>query len=125
MRDEGLWLEPEEVAWFSAALETLTKYAGMARCSVPPSVPPMRVALESFLAGRAGSRLNATTRLLADLLADPDEVDAAEAADRLGVTVDAVRKACRSGRFRGVARKHRGRWMIPTVDIDGRRDGIE
>ena len=40
-------------------------------------------------------------------MVDPEDewIDTATAAEHLGLTEDAVRKACRTGRFTGVARK--------------------
>lgn len=118
MRDDGLWLDYNEVVWFAAALDEMARYAARAGSVLPPSVITVRAELHAFLSSRASGRGDATTRPLVELMADPDEVDARNAAERLGLTPDAIRKACRAGRFKEVARKRRGRWMIPAEDVE-------
>lgn len=121
MRSDGMWIDAAEVAWFAAALDTLVKFAGRAGCVVPPSVRPMREQLQTFLDGHAGGGVDATSGLSPGAVFDSDGqwIDAGEVADMLDLTASAVRKACRTGRFAGVARKHRGRWWIPTECVDG------
>jgi hypothetical protein len=116
MRDDLLVLDPVEVAWFVSALEFLEKLAIRARMALPPAVAAQKSALTQHLS-RVGGRVDTTTRPITELDSHT-EIDASEAAERLGISADAMRKACRSGRFGGVARKHHGRWFIPLADIE-------
>jgi len=125
VREDGLWLEYREVVWFAGALDMLAKYAKRAGCAVPSSVISVRAHLDTYLGSRTHGRGDATTRPAAELLVHPEDVDANEASERLGITADAVRKACRTGRFAAVARKQRGQWRLPAADVEaeGTRNG--
>lgn len=116
MRDT-LSLVPEEVAWFVSALDVLEALAAKLNQPVHPSVAPVKRDLARYLETRAPARADARTRGLLGMVAH-DEVMTDKAAARLGLTEDAVRLACRTGRFVGVARKQRGRWVIPAVVVE-------
>ncbi|ALI26566.1 hypothetical protein XA26_27260 [Mycolicibacterium fortuitum] len=113
-------MDPAEVVWFAAALDLLVKYSKRAGCVVPSSVPTVRSELQTFLDSRADSLADATTRppRVAVLHPDGEWIDVEEAAQMLGVSADAVRKSCRTGRFVGVARKWRGRWLVPAESLE-------
>ena len=126
MRDDQLVLNAADVAWFVSALEFLEKLAIRARMGLPPSVAATKNVLAQHLS-RVGGRADATPRPVVSRVVDPEDewIDTATAAEHLGLTEEAVRKACRTGRFTGVARKHHGRWCIPQADIEAVRDRKE
>lgn len=119
IRTDGVWFDAKDVEWLVAVLNMLTVTADRAGFTVPSSIPPVHQALQGFLDGRAGGSGGATTEPVVLALPDSDGqwIDAEEVARMLDVTVDAVRKSCRQGRFAIVARKHRGRWWIPADSV--------
>lgn len=118
MRDDGLWLDASDVELFAGALKLLDWLLKKRDHTMPPDVAVAQRKLEEFIASRVESRADATTRPMADWMVDADLVDSTVAAQRLGLTPGAVRKACRSGRLQSVARKQLGHWMIPAAHIE-------
>ncbi|CAN5407689.1 hypothetical protein BH09ACT7_BH09ACT7_05040 [soil metagenome] len=115
-----LALDDGEVAWFVSALEELERLSARQGRPLHASVGLRKRDLVSYLASRAPGRVDTTTRPLPGLVTETDEeIDTTEAADLLGLTEGAVQKRCRpGGQFAGVARKHRGHWMIPVADVE-------
>ncbi|WP_285033873.1 helix-turn-helix domain-containing protein [Mycolicibacterium sp. lyk4-40-TYG-92] len=118
MRDDGLWLDADDALLFAGALKLLDWALKKRGHNTPPDIAAAQRKLEEFIASRVESRVDATTRPMADWMANAQLMDSTEAAERLGLTPGAVRKACRSGRLQGVARKELGRWMIPAADVE-------
>lgn len=122
MRD-GLILEENEVAFHAAVFEVAERCARELGRPITPLVGLRRKDLQAWLdVRRADGRDDATTRLLAEVMAhdeDEDElIDTEEAARVLGISVGAVAKRCRrGGMFAAVAHQSRGRWLIPRADV--------
>ncbi|MFL0288803.1 hypothetical protein ACJH6H_26530 [Mycobacterium sp. SMC-21] len=117
MRSDGLWLDTEDVAFFAGALALLAELVKQRGQLIPPEVVEAQRKLNQFLKSRIDVLGDTTLRPPAGWLLDADVVDVSAAAEQLGVTPDAVRKACRGGRFKRVAQKELGRWMIPAADV--------
>ncbi|OBB33060.1 hypothetical protein A5792_11565 [Mycolicibacterium peregrinum] len=118
MRDDGLWLDADDVEFFAGALLLLDTWAKRLGYNTSQQTQSVRTRLTEFLESRAAGRADATVRPLSGVVADAGVVDATEAAEHLGLTPDAVRKACRTGRFAGVAQKRLGRWTIPATELE-------
>lgn len=119
MRDDGLWLDADDVEFYAGVLTVLDTLLKRLGYNGSDQTRVVRSRLEAFLNGRADGHAAVTTRPPLAEVPDADHMDANEAAGQLGVTAGAVRKACRTGRFQGVARKQRGRWMIPADELTG------
>lgn len=118
MQSDGLWLDVEDAAKLQSALEALETLAARSGYALGREVAVMKQGVAAFL-GRVAGRADATTRPPVTQIRDADGelIDVEEAARMLGLTADALRKACRTGRYASVARKVRGRWMIPAADV--------
>lgn len=114
-RDDVLVLDAVSAAWVLAGLELLEELVVRRGWALDASVPAVQTRLREFL-GRAAGRADTTKRPSAVPISDDGRgyVDATRAGELLGISADAVRKACRGGRFQGVARKTRGQWLIPV-----------
>lgn len=126
MRGDLLTLVPEEAALLQSALETLERWAVARGYPLAPDLALIKRDLASYVASRAPGRVGATTRLERESVPHPGGerfVDTEEAALMLGLSSDALRKACRAGRFAGVARKSRGRWMILASVVEAEAAG--
>lgn len=120
LRDDLLVLSVEDATWFLGTLRTLEQLAKRCRVALSPTVAARREVLLSYLAGRATGHADATTRPVAAMAVQDGEevIDTDAAAKMLGITSGAMRKRCRSGRYMGVARKERGRWVISKVEVE-------
>lgn len=118
MRDELVCrLTVEEAALLQVALETLERWSAAKGAALSGEVAMLKLNLATFV-GRAVGDVEATMRPdLARGPHDEDFMDSKEAARVLGLTVGAVAKRCRTGVFGGVARRERGRWLIPAADV--------
>lgn len=118
-----LGLTLEEAALVVAALEKLERLSAAGGGLLIVDLARLKMNLASWVASRVQSRADATTRpTQAPVVHSAGEgfVTCEEAAEMLGIAVDSARKACRTGRWRGTARKVRGRWMLPVEEVEGR-----
>jgi hypothetical protein len=122
VRDDVLVLDAADAALLVAALERLERLAVHRGSPIEASVVRVKRELTQYLT-RVATRADARTRVPFGVAGNDDFVDIATAAQRIGISEDALRLACRSGRFAGVAQRHNGRWQIPAADVaaDARR----
>lgn len=120
MRDDVLVVGAEDATWLIAALAMLEQLVARAGHPPVPSLGEKRRVLAEFV-GRVDGHADATTRPGSGALAHDSDIDALlsteEVSSMLNVTADAVRKACRTGRFAYVARRAGGRWWIPRSAV--------
>ncbi|CQD21608.1 Helix-turn-helix domain protein [Mycolicibacterium conceptionense] len=117
---EGLVLEPSDAEALQIALERYERKVARDGARLSRQLARIKMDLAAFVS-RAGSRVDTTTRPAHGTGCDPDGelfIDTAEAAKMLGITEDAVRRRCRSGIFVNVAKRVRGRWMVPSADVE-------
>jgi hypothetical protein len=73
------------------------------RCwiALPSAIRERKSILLGYLASSASGRVDATTRPLAEAVGDDhgELIDTEEAAEMLGLTTGAMRRACRDGRY--------------------------
>lgn len=116
MRDDVMVIDADDAIWLVAALSLLEEL--VKRRGHPPvvSLDEKKQTLTAFLR-RVDGRADTTMRPDSAALAHDSDIDVLlgteEAAGVLGLSADAVRKACRSGRFAHLARRSGGRWWIP------------
>ncbi|GAB7069785.1 hypothetical protein H7J06_15615 [Mycobacterium hodleri] len=118
MRDDLLVLDVHDAARQLAALETLERLTAARGGRILADVARDKQMFARFIATRVAARDDARTRGLDGPAAHDARMDSRTAAECLGITEGAVRLACRSGRYAGVAGKKRGRWSIPVADVD-------
>lgn len=122
MRDQ-IGLAAHEVALVVAGLEKLERLAAAGGGGICRELALLKLDLSSWLASRVDGRVDATTRPAAAPVvhaASGEFIDTQEVAEMLGIAVDSARKACRTGRWRGIALKVHGRWMLPVEEVEGR-----
>lgn len=100
-----------------AALEDLERRTLRDGVPLPMVYARMKSDMAEFV-GRVRGRGDTTTRPVSAAVLDAGDelLTVEEVASMAGITCDAVRKACRQGRFALAARKVCGAWRIPRAD---------
>lgn len=117
MREELVYRMPvEEAALVQASIEQLERVAVRQGSLVSRDLAVLKSDLAAFV-GRAAGRADTTMRPPSPVDGDDVLIGTEEVARMTGTTEDAVRKACRKGRYANAAKKIRGRWYLPAVDV--------
>lgn len=123
IRDELVFrLSVKEAALAQAACEEVERVAVRQGSLVSRDLAVLKNELAAFV-GRATGRADTAMRPPSPASGDDVLVGTEEVARMTGTTEDAVRKACRHGRYRFAAKKIRGRWYLPAVDVLAELEG--